>query len=223
MLLYSTARRNLDGKADTVSIRTGAGRPTRAQAAAKTETLLDAARSLFCERGFAAASIDELASTLKWSKHTIYSRFANKLMLLEAVVGRDVVRFRQALGDAGAASEKPMDLLCAIARAYFGFSVSPGYSALYAAVALEAASSSHLQSRLSEWAATSLQPLHDAIRAAAPPGGWRARSDAETSAILIDLLDGEANRVKWSGNSGNAAAVERAFERRWQVFLAAVR
>jgi AcrR family transcriptional regulator len=205
-----------------VNLRTGAGRPTKAQAATKTEALLDTARSLFCERGYAGASIDEIADALKWSKHTVYSRFPNKLALLEAVVDRDVERFRRAMLDASGSSEVAMVSLQAIARAYFGFSVSPGYSALYAAVALEAATSLHLRRKLTEWAAISLKPLHEAIEAATPCHGWRTEGIEEACAILVDLLDGEANRVKWSGESENAVAIERAFGRRWQVFLSAV-
>ncbi|QEL23754.1 TetR/AcrR family transcriptional regulator [Bosea sp. F3-2] len=208
--------------ATIVNSRTGAGRPTKAQAAAKTEALLDIARALFCERGYAGASIDEIADTLKWSKHTVYNRFPNKLALLEAVVDRDVERFKRSMRDAGGASGDPIDALQSIARAYFGFSSSPSYSALYSAVALEAATSSHLRQKLMEWATTSLEPLRRAIEAATPRSGWNARTVEEACEILIDLLDGEANRLKWSGNFASAAAVEHAFARRWQVFALAV-
>jgi len=199
----------------------GAGRPTKAQAAAKTEALLDTARALFCERGYAGATIDEIADALKWSKHTVYSRFPNKLALLEAIVDRDVVRFKRAMLDAGRASEDPIRALQSIARAYFGFSSSPSYSALYSAVTLEAATSSHLRRKLTEWATTSLEPLRRAIEAATPRSGWNTGTVEEACAILIDLLDGEANRLKWSGNFESTAEVERAFERRWRVFLLA--
>ncbi len=198
-----------------------AGRPTKAQATAKTEALLDTARALFSARGYAGASIDEIADALKWSKHTVYKRFPNKLALLEAVVDRDVERFRQALLAAGEASEDPMCALQAIARAYFGFSASPDYSALYSAVTLEAATSPHLRRKLTEWATASLEPLRRVIAAATPASGWSTGSGEEACAILIDLLDGEANRLKWSGDFEIPAAVERAFGRRWQVFLLA--
>lgn len=198
-----------------------AGRPTKAQATAKTEALLDTARALFSARGYAGASIDEIADALKWSKHTIYKRFPNKLALLEAVVDRDVERFRQAQLAAGEASEDPMCALRAIAHTYFGFSASPGYSALYSAVALEATTSPHLRRKLTQWATTSLEPLHRAMEAVTTNSGWNAATTEEASAILIDLLDGEANRLKWSGDFEHPAAVERAFGRRWQIFLLA--
>lgn len=198
-------------------MRSGGGRPTKAQAAAKTGTLLDTARALFCERGFAGATIDEIAARLGASKHTIYNRYASKLVLLEAVVDRDVARFRQALTEALAATVDPLDSLRSMARAYFGFSVSPGYSALYAAVALEAATSAHLRRRLGEWASVSLEPVREAIEAATPAEGWHVPVD-EVCAILVDLLDGEANRVKWSGADDRLSAIEPAFERRWQIF-----
>lgn len=101
------------------------GRPTKQQAAERTENLLDAARELFCARGFAGTSIDEIAAVLRSSKHTIYRRYASKLLLLEAVVDRDVSRFRRALLDAAVAETNPVAALRSMARAYFGFSASP--------------------------------------------------------------------------------------------------
>jgi AcrR family transcriptional regulator len=74
-------------------------------------------------------------------KHTIYHRYANKMAVLEAVVERDRTRFIAALATSGEACDAPLDQLRAMARTYFGFSADPAYSALYAAIMLEAASS----------------------------------------------------------------------------------
>ncbi|WP_043979609.1 TetR/AcrR family transcriptional regulator [Novosphingobium sp. P6W] len=197
------------------------GRPTKAQAAARNDALLDAARLIFCKRGFAAASIEEIASSLRWSKHTVYSRHSGKIELLEAVVARDVERFVAALEAAKRDDIEALLSLRAMARAYFGFSVSPGYSALYAAVALEAASSERLRGRLVEWASTSLAPLRAAIERATCAENWGGSDAEEGCAILIDLLDGEANRVKWTGAAEDEEQVDRRFDRRWRLFLRA--
>jgi AcrR family transcriptional regulator len=200
-----------------VNERGGGGRPTKAQAAARTETLLDTARALFCTRGFAATSIEEIAAVLRASKHTIYRRYASKLLLLEAVVERDAAGFRQTLLAAGATETEPLASLRAMARAYFAFSASPEYSALYAAIALEAATSAALRDKLLEWAAAALEPLRRALAVATPPSGWRTGQGNDPCEILIDLLDGQANRVKWQGD-GDPNQLERAFAARWDLF-----
>lgn len=194
------------------------GRPTKAQAVVRAGELLDAAREIFCQRGFASATIEEIAAALGWSKHTVYKRHSSKIDLLEAVVERDVERFIAALEEARSSGEGGLEPLRAMARAYFGFSASPGYSALYAAVALEAATSDRLRQRLSGWAARSLAPLREEIVSAAGACGWRVEDAEDTCAVLIDLLDGEANRVKWSGNAANAHEIDARFARRWQLF-----
>lgn len=191
------------------------GRPTKAQAAARDEALLDAARRLFSERGYAATSIDEIAATLGWSKHTVYNRHAGKLPLLEAVVDRDVGRFIAALEDAGQGTD-PLASLRAMARTYFGFSASPAYAALYAAIALEAANSAYLRERLQAWAAAALKPMRDAIAQFAQLARWQEYGVDEACQLLIDLLDGEASRAKWDGIV--ADHLEQRFERRWRIF-----
>jgi AcrR family transcriptional regulator len=197
------------------------GRPTKAQAAARTELLLDTARSLFCESGFAGATLDEVAARLRCSKHTIYRRYANKSLLLEAVVARDVERFRSTLTAAAIAEPHPLASLRAVARAYFDFSASPSYSALYSAIALETGTSNRLQAKFSFWSATSLQPLRRAIEAAAAEQGWEPRYAPGLAEILVDLLDGAANRSKWRDTNHRDLSAE--FERRWALFCEVAR
>src|SRR3712207_7334480 len=68
--------------------RSVGGRPTKEQAAALDDLVLDGARSIFCQKGVSHSSLEEIASHLGVSKHTIYRRFPNKTALLDAVVQR---------------------------------------------------------------------------------------------------------------------------------------
>ncbi len=52
------------------------------------QRLLIAATQVFLERGFSAASVDEMASRAKASKITFYNHFGNKEKLFEAVILR---------------------------------------------------------------------------------------------------------------------------------------
>jgi AcrR family transcriptional regulator len=66
------------------------GRPPRKRAGEVDERILDAARSVFLERGLAGASIDEIAGRARAGKPTIYARFPGKEALFAAVIMRNV-------------------------------------------------------------------------------------------------------------------------------------
>ena len=103
-----------------------------------------------------------------------------------------------------------------MARTYFNFSASLEYASLYAAIALEAANSAHLRTRLQGWAAAALKPMRDAIAQVAQLGRWQKYGVEEACHLLIDLLDGEANRAKWDSSVGDY--LDQRFERRWEIF-----
>ncbi|HXE27912.1 MAG TPA: TetR/AcrR family transcriptional regulator [Stellaceae bacterium] len=69
------------------AIRRG-GRPTRLEAAALGDKILDVATALFLSRGFGATSIEAVASRARISKRTFYHRFRDKAELYTAVVRR---------------------------------------------------------------------------------------------------------------------------------------
>ncbi len=64
------------------------GRPPRELAGEVDDRILDAARRIFFERGFAGASIDEIARLAGAGKPAIYVRFPSKEALFTAVVTR---------------------------------------------------------------------------------------------------------------------------------------
>jgi AcrR family transcriptional regulator len=170
------------------------GRPTQKQAAELDAQILDGARSVFCRSGVANASLDEIALTLGVSKHTIYRRYPNKAALLEAVVKRDLGRFREALEASASAAAGPLDALRRVALRYVEIGASRDYAAFYLSVSAEAALSGPLQ----------------------------AEHPATMGAILVDLLEGANNRVRLAGDGPTGKGQELLlFEQRWAVFLAA--
>lgn len=64
--------------------------PTRGRGAPKEPLILDAARTVFLRRGFAAASVDEIAAIAAISKVTLYKYFPSKEQLFAAVIQRDI-------------------------------------------------------------------------------------------------------------------------------------
>ncbi|SMF89319.1 transcriptional regulator, TetR family [Azospirillum oryzae] len=215
-------------KVDTGGRKAG-GRPTREQAAAINARILDGARAVFCRKGVANSGLEEIAAELGVSKHTLYRRYPNKAALLEAVVGRDVGRFREALLSA-AAGEGGAGALGALRRAAFRYveiGSSRDYAAFYLSVSAEAAVSPVLRERLASWSLDALEPLVGFVAAAQETGELRPGDPASVCGILIDLLEGVNNRIRLGddglGDDGTAGgpSLLRLFEERWAVFTTA--
>lgn len=66
----------------------GAGRLSADETAKLADRLLDAAQDLFAEKGFKDTTMGEVARRAGSSTQTIYSRYASKVELLQAVVRR---------------------------------------------------------------------------------------------------------------------------------------
>lgn len=73
-------------------VRRRAGRPTRAQAEARHEELLDTALELFLEHGYTLATIEMIATRVNMTKRTVYARYPDKAALFLAAVHRAIER-----------------------------------------------------------------------------------------------------------------------------------
>lgn len=67
-----------------------AGRPTREQAEARLDELLDAALDHFLDKGFEQATIEAIATSVNMTKRTVYARFPDKVALFRAAVRRAI-------------------------------------------------------------------------------------------------------------------------------------
>lgn len=66
------------------------GRPSREQAAAISRSIMDAAADVFLAQGFDGATMEAIAAQAQVPKSTLYKRFANKTVLLRAVLNARV-------------------------------------------------------------------------------------------------------------------------------------
>jgi TetR/AcrR family transcriptional regulator, mexJK operon transcriptional repressor len=73
--------------------KSSAGRPTREQAEARHEALLDTALDMFLDKGFELTTIDAVAARLGMTKRTVYARHTDKAALFRAAVDRAVKRY----------------------------------------------------------------------------------------------------------------------------------
>jgi len=62
----------------------------RAGRADRRSAILDAATSVFVERGFAGTTMDDVAAAARASKQTLYQRFGDKVGLFEAVIESNI-------------------------------------------------------------------------------------------------------------------------------------
>jgi AcrR family transcriptional regulator len=119
------------------SVRHG-GRPTRHEAAALADKILDAATALFLSRGFGATSIEAVATRARISKRTFYHRFDDKAALYRAVVRRLLERW---LPEFEAAFDEPASLEILLQRSaqrMLGLALSPDALALHRLLQAEA-------------------------------------------------------------------------------------
>jgi len=200
------------------------GRPSRQEALALDARLLDGARAAFGRKGIANTSLEEIATRLGISKHTLYRRHASKQALLDAVVERDMHGFREALLAVSVDGEgaDPLETLRRVAYRYVEIGSRREYAAFYLSVCAEAALSASLRHRLALWSERALEPLSKAIAAAQEAGLLRSATPAEITSLLVDLLEGVNNRVRLAPvEEDDGVMLTLLFERRWAAFLAA--
>lgn len=73
--------------------RPRAGRPTREQAEARHNELLEAALDHFLDKGFEVATIEAIAQSVGMTKRTVYARYPEKVALFRAAVNLAIERY----------------------------------------------------------------------------------------------------------------------------------
>src|SRR6266487_4010820 len=79
------------------------------------DEILDAARALLAQKGYAAMSMDDLAAQVGISKPTLYSHFPTKDDIVVATAVREMERFA-ALIEAGSVEQTPLQRLIWVMR-----------------------------------------------------------------------------------------------------------
>ncbi len=92
----------------------------RMSALQRRDQLIEVSRGVFAERGFDAASIEEIASAAKISKPVVYEHFGDKESLYAIVVDREMTRLMSMMTEA-LTSEQPRVLLEQAATALFDY------------------------------------------------------------------------------------------------------
>ena len=138
--------------------------------------LLDAARDVFVERGYAEATLDDVIARAGGSRATLYKQFGGKDGLFAAVIGEICARMVAPLAD-GKDDSEPEDVLLAFGRSFMAALMAPDGLALYRAVIGSAqqapelakavyrsgpvAAADRLSAFLRQWKDLGLVDLHD--------------------------------------------------------------
>ena len=129
--------------------RTGPTRLDRQQRREQTrERLLDAASDVFAKRGYAAASLDDVAEAAGYTKGAVYSNFASKADLFMALIERRIAA--QAAPDA--LRDATLDQMVADLerRAASGESFDPGWLLLATEFWTSAMRDEHVRTAVAE-------------------------------------------------------------------------
>ncbi len=89
--------------------------------AQRREALIDAAEQVFAERGFDAATLEQVARQARVSRALIYLYFADKTALHFAITERAMRHLRARFQAARESAERGLDQVAAIGRAYMQF------------------------------------------------------------------------------------------------------
>jgi AcrR family transcriptional regulator len=93
---------------------------------ATTTALVDAARELFAQDGYAATSLDAVAAKARVTKGAVYHHFEGKQQLFEAVFAREVERLAALMPGVYASKRDPWDAFEACCRAFLEECLEPG-------------------------------------------------------------------------------------------------
>lgn len=194
------------------------GRPTRAAAAEIGSAVLTGAREVFCDQGFAAAGMNEIAAAVGVSKLTIYRRYPSKEALLIAVVDHHLAELMVRVDAARSRDVSSLEALRQTARALFDSAIEPDSIRFARLLIGESIRSDFLNARFADWQKIVRAPLVDGIVAAQAAGEIAPADPEMLSATLADLMDGLPHRLRQRAATATEAEATRFFEERWGFF-----
>lgn len=205
---------------DSLTGRRTAGRPPRDVAQAIDERLLDAARALFCRKGIAGASMEEVADEAGIAKQTIYRRYPGKAALIDAVVARDLDRM---LAQSHVTGATPLERLHRMTLNRFHYALEPENLLFVGFLLAEAAYSPPLRERFRDWSDRIHAPVLELLREAQAAGEVQAGDVMALSRLLDDLTGTSAQLLRLaSPRAFDGMARDDWFALRWQAFLTLV-
>jgi AcrR family transcriptional regulator len=197
------------------------GRPNQRESEVIVKRILDTATRLFKEQGYAATSIEQIASVSGSGKQTIYRRFETKEKLFQTVmhnhsesVGKRVWEVAQA--------EDPLQALKNITREMFGLMLAPESVAFQRVLIAEASRFPDFVGRTFD---NNVGPVSDLtkrlLRAAIANGQLQRAEPDRMFSFMTGLLTGWPHQQALLGRDVLPTQTLRTkyFEAAWTMFL----
>ncbi|MGE4064372.1 MAG: TetR/AcrR family transcriptional regulator [Rhodospirillaceae bacterium] len=118
--------------------------------ALRRAAIMAAAREVFLERGFGAATLDEVVRRAGGSRATLYENFGSKEGLFAAIVAEQCDLVVEPLQVVPHARGRPEDVLYAVGKRFLGVLMNAGGLGLYRLVSAEGARFPELAARVFE-------------------------------------------------------------------------
>jgi AcrR family transcriptional regulator len=154
------------------------------------EHLLQAAAEVFAERGFHAATLDEVAAAAGFTKGAVYSNFKNKEDLFLALLEDAYARERDALKEMMAFSDvRPEERIGDFVGLIGGeLDRAPSMSSLYLEFFLYALRNPAARARMNELEQQDIRAIADILEAEREQRGMEDQEPAERAARIIVAL-----------------------------------
>lgn len=166
----------------------------------KIRPILRAARAVFMEHGYGAASMDEVARVAGVSKATLYVYFAGKRDLFAAIISEERDRYAGSMLAGETGREHVRVRLIRFGRAIVEFLLSPDTVASYRMVVAEAGRHPELgQEFHAHGPAKFLDRLEEFMERAMRSGALRAAEPRRAAEQLLGLVRGDLQLVALLG------------------------
>lgn len=155
----------------------------------KPEAVLAAAKALFLERGYASASMDDIARRAKVGKATVYEHFQNKEELFALVVNRECRGQALLAQDLDAGEGDLRTRLLRFARMFLDVLIQPEMIAMYRTIIAETVRAPQLGAAFYEVGPLRIRAALVPVLAEAVRRGEIEAEDLERAAVdLISLI-----------------------------------
>lgn len=202
------------------------GRPPKEDAAETSNRIIDTAAGLFAAQGFAATSVEQVASACGAGKDTIYRRFPSKVALFQAVVERLRTRTLERLEaeiDAAVGDGDALARLRRVARWFLTANIDPELVAFNRIALSEAlVAGEEREERHDPWENDPITDRLVALVSEAQAAGLLAAGEPPAIAahLLHSIVFGPVNDAMLGRNTyADVDARDRFFDRAWGFFL----
>jgi AcrR family transcriptional regulator len=205
--------------------RQRAGRPTREQAEARHNELLDAALDHFLDKGFEQATIEAIANAVGMTKRTVYARYEDKSALFRATVQRAIERWIVPIEDMRAAESDDLEAtLVGIAEIRLRNAISPVGLRLQRIVNAESYRFPEIFDLAYEQGTRpTIRYLADLLTRYADRGALVIENAEIAAATFLSMVIGGPTRAIVRGGAVNEAALESRIRICVRMFLNGVR